>query len=334
MRQMNQQTSTYECLDRSRLVELVRKWGEVNTDGVLDKTTQIFSIPHIEGLIGYRIELGNAVVYGDPVCAPSDKVALAIEFEKYCKTRKMLVIYIIVSEEFANMALEKLSFSLIEFGRKFILDPVQYVEPKTALLRKKIRQSSRNGIEVHEYTGNDPEIEKSIEEIAIAWVLARKGIQIYLAEPTLFADRLGKRWFYATHQGKIIGFALLNKLESQEGWLLNNVMVEKDSPSGVSEHLVVAALQKIEKEQCRFVLIGPVPAKDLGKIIGLGQLIVLLASWGFKAIKKICHLDGHEVFWDKFQPELRSSYLLFPKNRFRLSSVLALLRALNITVKS
>lgn len=331
---MNQQITISDCIDRSQVVELVRKWGEVNTDGVLDKTTQIFSVPHIEGLIGYRIELNNAVVYGDPVCAPSDKVALAKEFEEYCKKRKMLAIYIIVSEEFATMALEHLSFSLIEFGRKYILDPVQYVEPQTALLRKKVRQSSRHGIEIHEYIGNDPWIEKSIEEVASAWVQARKGIQIYLAEPTLFADRLGKRWFYAMHGGKIIGFALLNKLYSQEGWLLNNVMVAKDTPSGVSEHLVVSALQTIEKEQCRFVLIGPVPAKDLGKIIGLGRLIVLLAALGFKAIKKICHLDGHEIFWDKFQPELRSSYLLFPKNRFRLSSVLALLRALNITVKS
>lgn len=331
---MTQQTTMNDCLDRSALVELVRKWGEVNTDGILDKTTQIFSVPHIEGLIGYRIELRNAVVYGDPVCAPSDKVALAKEFENYCKKLKMKVIYIIVSEEFANMALEHLSFSLIEFGRKFVLDPLQYIEPKTTLLRKKVRQSSRNGIQVHEHIGNDPEIEKSMEEVASAWMQARKGIQIYLAEPTLFDDRLGKRWFYATHEGKVIGFAMLNKLQSQQGWLLNNVMIGKDSPSGVSEHLVVTALQTIEKEQCRFVLIGPVPAKDLGKIVGLGRLFMFLASWIFKVIKKLCHLDGHEVFWDKFQPELRSSYLLFPKNRFRLSSVLALLRALNIRLKS
>ena len=164
---------------------------------------------------------------------------------------------------------------------------------------------------------------------------ARKGVQIYLAEPTLFADRLGKRWFYATHEGRIIGFAILNKLESQEGWLLNNVMVEKDSPSGVSEHPSWYPLFKqSKKNSAALLLIGPVPAKDLGKIIGLGRPIVLLAALCFKAIKKICHLDGHEIFWDKFQPELKSSYLLFPKNRFRISSIPALLRALNISVKS
>ncbi len=319
--------------DRAQLVEFVRKWAEANTDGILDTTTQTFSVPHIQGLIGYRIHLKNAIVYGDPVCAAADKMALAQEFEKYCKNLNMRVIYIIVSEEFANLAVDQLSFSLIEFGKKFILDPVNFADLKPALLRKKIRQSSRSGIEVHEYTGNDPQIEQSLEQVATAWVEARKGIQIYLAEPSLFTDRLGKRWFYAKQEGKVIGFLLLNQLQSHQGWLLNNVMVAKGAPSGVSEHLVISALQALEKEHCRFVLIGPVPAATLGKIVGLGQIIPVLAKWIFKVLRKMWRLDGHEVFWEKFEPASGSSYLLFPKKRFRPSSVIALLRALNITFR-
>lgn len=330
---MNQQNTIEASSERMRVVELVRKWAEVNTDGILDKTTQHFSVPHIEGVIGFRIELGNAVVYGDPVCAPADKVALAKEFESYCSSRNMHAIYIIVSEEFAHLLIEHLPFSLIEFGRKFVLDPIKYLGAQTSLVRKKIRQSSRNGVEISEYTGGDLQIEESIQQVATAWIQARKGIQVYLAEPSLFADRLGKRWFYAKQEGKIIGFALLNKLQSQQGWLLNNVMISKDAPSGVSEHLVVAALEKLEKEKCRVVLIGPVPAKELGKIIGLGKIITRLAELAYKAIKKVCRLDGHEIFWEKFQPDLKSSYLLFPKKRFRPSSVLALLRALNIKLR-
>jgi lysylphosphatidylglycerol synthetase-like protein (DUF2156 family) len=329
---MMQQEAVNAVLDRSRVTELVRKWAEVNTDGILDKATQIFSVPHIEGLIGYRVELNNAVVYGDPVCAPTDKLALAKEFEQYCQGRNMQVIYVIVSEEFAHLAFEGLSFSLIEFGRKYTLDPFKYVDSKTSLLRKKVRQSSAKGIEIHEYTGYDPEIEQSIEEVAAAWVQARKGIQIYLATPSLFDDRFGKRWFYAKQEGKVIGFAMLNELQSQQGWLLNNTMVARGSPSGVSEHLVVSALQALEKEQCRSVIIGPVPAKTLGKIVGLKPILVSIAGLAFKLIKRTCRLDGHEVFWEKFEPEVKSSYLLFPKNRFRPSSVIALLRALNIRI--
>ena len=47
---MKLQDKVNAFLDRPRLVELVRKWAEANTDGILDKTTQIFSVPHIEGV--------------------------------------------------------------------------------------------------------------------------------------------------------------------------------------------------------------------------------------------------------------------------------------------
>ncbi|MES2121844.1 MAG: phosphatidylglycerol lysyltransferase domain-containing protein [Chlamydiota bacterium] len=325
-------TNIETSLDRARVVELVRKWAEVNTDGILDKTTQIFSVPHIEGLVGYRIELGNAVVYGDPVCSPTDKVSLAKEFANYCQSKKLKPIYIIVSEEFAHLAGEFLSFSLIEFGKKFVLNPLKHCDSPTTLLRKKVRQSTKHGVEICEHTCSDPLLEEEMGELAAAWVNARKGIQIYLAEPTIFDDRVGKRWFYAKREGKVIGFVVLNRLFSRDGWLLNNVMVAKNSPSGVSEHLVFAAMQALQKEECPYVLIGPVPAKDLGKITGIGKTIASITRWVYKGVKKTCHLDGHEIFWDKFQPELGSSYLLFPRNKFRPTSIFALLRALNISL--
>ena len=83
-------------------MNFVRKWGDVNTEGILSSTCQIFTAPRIEGLIGYRIETGNAVVFGDPECALEDKPRLATAFQEYCRSRKIGVVYIIVSEAFAN----------------------------------------------------------------------------------------------------------------------------------------------------------------------------------------------------------------------------------------
>jgi len=327
---MDQQTATAYFPDQLR-VELVRKWAELNTDGLLDKATHCFFVPHIEGFIGYRLELGNAIVFGDPVCASSDKETLAKEFENYCRNQRLFVVYIIVTEEFAKIAAKQLSFSAIEFGTKFSLDPLKYAVSPTALLRKKVRQSSRNGVEIYEYTGHDTKVEEALQQVATEWVQAQKGIQVYLAQPDLFSNRLGKRWFYAKREERIIGFLLLNELQSYRGWLLNNVMFLKDCPSGISEHLVVSALQALEKEKCRLVLIGPVPAKELKTITGFGKINTLLVKGIYKTLKKICRLNGHEVFWEKFQPEFGSSYVLFQKKRFRFSSVVALLRALNIS---
>jgi len=314
-------------------VELVRKWAESNADSLLEKTTKIFSVPHIEGVIGYRTSLGYAIVYGDPVTAPFNKIPLALEFEKFCQSQRLKIIYVVVSEEFAKLAVNNFSFSSIEFGLKFVLDPFKYKKFKTTLLRKKIRQSSNKGVLVSEYTGSIPEIEHAIKDIATEWSQSRKGIQLYLANPVLFTNNLGKRWFYAEQNGKIIGFLLLSHIQAHQGWLISSVMISKQSPSGVSEHLITSALEILEKEQCRFVLIGPVPASELGEIIGLSRTFTSLARLIYKFIKKICRLDGHEIFWGKFEPTLTSSYLLFPKTRFRISGVLSLLHAFNITFR-
>ena len=39
---MNQQNTIEASSERLHIVELVRKWADVNTDGILDKTTQHF----------------------------------------------------------------------------------------------------------------------------------------------------------------------------------------------------------------------------------------------------------------------------------------------------
>jgi len=87
-------------------------------------TCHIFCDPRIEGLISYRIESGNAVVFGGPVCAAADKPELAKAFQQFCREQKIEVVYIITSEEFANRAAQNLGSVLIEFGEKIVFNPL------------------------------------------------------------------------------------------------------------------------------------------------------------------------------------------------------------------
>jgi lysylphosphatidylglycerol synthetase-like protein (DUF2156 family) len=323
-------------IDRKSLVTKVRKWGDVNTDGILDSTCQFFTDPDIDGLIGYRLEAGNAVVFGDPVCAAADKPKLAKAFQTYCLNHKVGVVYIIVSEEFANWAAQNLCSVLIEFGEKYLLNPlsnpINHTGSNPKLLRKKVKHARNEGAIVQEYCGIDPAIEKAIEEVAITWQKARQGPQVYLADFTLFKDRMGKRWFYAKQGEKIVGILVLNELQLQNGWLLNNVTITNEAPNGISELLVISTLQALEKENCQSVIIGPVPSKQLGKISGLGRFSETITKWTYKFAKKVFNLGGHDIFWEKFQPTIYSSFLLFPENNLSISSVRALLKALNVKI--
>jgi lysylphosphatidylglycerol synthetase-like protein (DUF2156 family) len=325
-----------QTLDRNTLVSLVRQWGHVNTDGILDSKCQIFTHPAIQGLIGYRVESDNAVVFGDPLCAVEDKPALAHAFQQFCLNNKLGVVYIIASEEFATWASQNLSSKLIEFGMTCTLNPcdnpLKQTNSKSALLRKKVKRAQHEGILITEYARDNASIEKTIEEIATAWQKDRKGPQIYLCHPTLFNDRLGKRWFYAKQGEQIVGFLILNELKQQNGWLLNNVMITKEAANCVSELLVISVLQTLEKENCQSVTIGPVPRKHLGKIIGLNGVSKLIIHFVYKLAKAIFKLGGHEVFWEKFQPKTQAAYLIFPKNNLSFSSIKAIIKALNARI--
>ncbi len=325
-----------ELLERKALINLVRKWGDVNTDGILDAACQIFTDPHIDGLIGYRVECGNAVVFGDPVCAAADKPMLAKAFQQFCLAHKIGVVYIIASPEFASWAGPNMRSVVIEFGEKLILNPlsnpVDHSGEKAGLVRKKVKHALKEGALVQEYSEDNPDIEKAIEDVATTWQKARLGPQVYLAHFSLFNDRVGKRWFYAKQDEKIVGILMLNELQAHNSWLLNNVMITKDAPHGISELLVIATLQALAKENCQSVTIGPVPREQLGEISGLGWFSETMTRWTYRLAKNYFHLNGHATFWKKFEPTTCSSCLLFPEKNLSFSSIKALLKALNVDV--
>ncbi|MBA3603670.1 MAG: DUF2156 domain-containing protein [Parachlamydiaceae bacterium] len=328
---------------RQKLVALVRKWGDVNTNGLLEETSQTFSVPAVEGFIGYRIKFGNAVVYGDPVCSPENKPLLAKIFQEYCNTQKRGVVYTIATEDFAEWAMNNLAAVTIEFGEKLIFDPqnnpVNNKGPKAVLVRRKVKHALKQGITIREYLeknyNNLSDIEKQLENVAVKWLQKRHGPQIFLSGVSLFKNRYGKRWFYAQQGKQIIGLLTLNRLESKNGWLLTNVMGTKDAPSGLSEALIISTLQILEKENCHYVLVGPIPAKQLGKIIGISKFYANFTRWLFNCAKCIFNLEGHHTYWEKFIPKrTESSYLIFPQKNLGYSSIKALMQAYNVSLGS
>lgn len=329
---LNEKTDT----DRETIVKLIRKWADVNTDGLLEPTVKTFFVEGIEGFIGYRIEGSHAVVFGDPVCSAIDKPTLALAFQKHCESQKLGVVYTIVSKDFADWSFKALDACTVEFGEVFILDPFQNpVNNKgshAVLVRKKVKHATKDGVIIQEYTGHDPAIEQEINSIATSWVGRRRGPQIYLAHITLFNDRIGKRWFYAQHKGKIVGLIVLNELKAKSGWLLNNQMLTQEAPNGTSELMIISALETLAKEDCHYVEAGPVTRKELGEINGMNKAFEKVTRLIFKGAKHVFHLEGYEAFWTKFDPKIEGCYLSFPKKNMGYSSIRALMAAYNMSM--
>lgn len=320
-------------MEKLEIVRLVRRFGGSNADAVLDPTMQVFRYPGIDGFIGYRLIRGCAIVYGDPICPLGEKERLAAHFLEFAKSLRKEVVYIVVSKEFAFSSIQRTSEALIEFGKELIFnppsDPKKHTGDRGSLVRRKVKQALKEGASVHEYMGNDSQIEHQIEEVGSLWLKSRRGPQLHISNVYLFQNRLGKRWFYAKKEDKVIGVITLNQLESEKGWLINHLMVLPEAPNGTSEFLVATVLEILEKEGCPFATLGSVPAFELGEIVGINKFSILFARSVFKTAKKIVHIEGLSLFWGKFLPNERPSYLLFSRKRIRLKEVYSLMRALS-----
>lgn len=318
---------------RGQIAELIRKWGNASSISLLDPACQIFSVPEIDGVIGYRTGWGCAVAYGDPVCALADVPALAEAFQRYCQVRNWRNIYATVSERFALWAINHISSAAVQVGEELIFNPRR--NPETGAiarkLRNKVSHARHSGVIVNEYTMRNKPLESAIEQVASSWLKSRHGPQIYLSHVNLFAERTGKRWFYACQEGRIVGVLLLNQLVARQGWLVNMVMATPDASPGTSELLVISALDALRFEGTSLVTVGTLPLERLDKIVGLGWFSRWMARTSFQVAKRIFPINGRLKYWQKFQPhQSEGSYLLFSHSNVGLRDLAGVMSALNV----
>lgn len=320
--------------NREKIVGLVHRWGNSAAEAALDLLCSYFSIPEMEGVIPYRLESGCAVIFGDPICAPENVPKLSQAFHDYCAEQSKNIIYVVTTEKFAKWAVNNLCGAAVAFGEELTINPSKddpTKGPGGRVLRQKIRRALREEVSVHEYVEVDPLLEKEIEGVAESWLEVRKGPQVYISHISFFRERLGKRWFYTKEGSKVTGVATLHRLESREGWLLNRIVLTKDAAVGSSEILVSAIIEKLEQEECNYLTFGAVPAQELCSIHGFRKISSFAIRTFFGIARKVFHLDGKRVFWQKFQPKGETSYVLFGKSKIKIKDVLGIIRALNMS---
>ncbi len=328
-------SDSFENVDeRALLVSDIQRFGSPASITLLDSAFKTFKDPSIDGVIGYRIEFGCAVVFGDPVCSKEDAPALALAFAEFCKKEGLKIVYAIVSKEFANTALQNNYKALIEFGEVLSINPQRDPQKgsKGRELRKKVYHSTREGVTVEEYLWQDEKLERSLEEVAVSWLKARQGPQIYMAHLNLFSDRLGKRWFYAKKGNRVVGVLLLNRLEACQGWLLHLLLANPDAPLGTTELLVAKALEQLCQEGCTYATFGVMPGSTLGEIVGLGSFTTWVTRRVFNISKRIFNLDKRKRYWKKFSPDCEPSYFVFSESTIGVREILGIMRSMNVSV--
>ena len=323
---------------RHEIPRIVEQYGGPVSSALLDPSCHVFQMPGVDGAIGYRTVWGAAVAIGDPACAPEDYGRMADGFVEFGRQQGKHIVYAAAGKSFADVAIAR-NYAALEFGEELILDPTRDPTAGSAgrELRKKIYKATREGVEVVEYQRRaeapDRALEEKLEQVAVSWLGARHGPQIYIARVELFGTGARQRWFYAHVGDKIVGVMSAVHLASRHGYLFDHLLCTPDAPAGITEILVVKALEKLKEEGAAMATFGPAPAKELGRVAGLGTFAESVARGVFNAAGRVFHLDSRTRYRKKFQvAQMDPSFVLFEGRSLHLLDLVGLFRAFNVSV--
>src|SRR5262245_18443292 len=108
------------------LASIVKRLGNPASTMMLNSSCSSFSIPEVDGVIGYRLIRNCAVAIGDPVCLPKDIPRLTEAFQAYCQKSAWSIVYLLTSKSFAHWAINNGCPTLIEPSEELILDPANF----------------------------------------------------------------------------------------------------------------------------------------------------------------------------------------------------------------
>lgn len=311
----------------------IHRWGCAASEAILDAPFEFFRVPNLSGFIGYRVESGCAIVFGDPVCPPEQSTALAESFSQFCNQQNVNIIFIMTGEKFTKWAMENMCNVKLRIGNELIFNPQEDIMKgsKAYKLRNKINHARSEDLVVKEYIKHDLQIEESLLEVGKKWLKGRRGPQVFIGDLDFFKTKDNKRWFYVKQNDAYVALALLSKLEAQDGWLVKYSMGIPEAPRGTTEFLIASILEILKNENCRFLTLGMVPSNQIDEMKGLDRISAWMAPKVYMIVKWLFNLGSRQIYWEQFRPKKAPSYVLFKNSYIGYKEMKALTKALKIT---
>lgn len=325
MEEFHEQTTKFKN-EQESLQSTIKRLGNPVSTVMLGSDCQIFRLPHLDGFIGYQLYRNCAVVIGDPVSLPQHQIELIKAFHAHCQKNAWTIVCFLTSSTFAHWAVNNGYKTLIQCSEEAIVNPQLFkIKQK---LRWKVNHSQNEGIQVKEYDRTDSSLNMQIKNTIVEWLKTKKGSQIYLGNILSLID---KRIFYAIKEQKIMGIATLARIDQFQGWVITAFFATKDSPAGVTEHLICSVIDILAKENCKFLCLGIVPNPYLGEIVGLSAFSKFFANLIYNFAKWLFHLDSRINYFHKYRPDLCPMYVLL-SGKLNIYELLAIKKILNVKI--
>ncbi|RMJ15475.1 hypothetical protein CDV36_004869 [Fusarium kuroshium] len=318
--------------------------------GILDPAYKVFTSDQGLGALLYKLQSRTAVVAGDPLCTVEHQTALLEEFAIFRKRQGLGLAFVGTSEEFAQYAHQQ-GWTTLRFGSERVINPLTNKVLRNQASKRMISQNrmlldpKRGGTSLKVYcpsiTGVDASLEYRLQQLYDDWRQERnhkcgKDLQAFVTIYDLFSYPASTLFLYTTDKdGSITGFATLRALGAQNGFHIDPFIASSTAPRGITDLLIVTAMQILKHADIGYLSLGFEPASDIQEVHGQTKLESWVWKQGYNRVIKSVPVTGKAVYFNKFYPDDSLSSDLFicvPGRGIPVRGSLALMQFANMNV--
>ncbi|KAJ6015410.1 hypothetical protein N7540_010001 [Penicillium herquei] len=334
---------------------LTAQYGRVAHMGMLDHSYRFYVNKTRTAALSFKVQNHVAIVGGDPLCSPDlDTItALLDEFSLYRRPRRWGIAFMGASEWFVQEYAKKQSsnWTAIRFGTERVLNPqtnevlLEKSGKRIAVQNRQLLHPQKGGITLGLYVpaihGTDNQLEKELVAIYDAWRAERNnstGPQAFITVYDPFALPSLMTFVYSCgSDGRINGFAALRRLGCG-GYHIDPCIAAPNSPKGISDLLIVAAMALLHRAEVSYLGFGFEPTRTLScdDVSGMpGPLASITRDLYARTFLRL-PIHGKKAYHDKFRPDPPQDsglYLVFPDGVPGPRHLLAMMHMANISVR-
>jgi lysylphosphatidylglycerol synthetase-like protein (DUF2156 family) len=260
----------------------------------MNKQTQHFTSPGVEGFIAYRPTRRALFQFGGVFAPAANREALLGEFLAMAgRTRKHVCVVQLLKEDVDLY--QKAGFRINQLGASYTLKLSGFTTVGTRFMtmRNKIARALKAGVTVAELGADIPRTEEawaSLGAVSDTWLRSKgqhtKMIEFMVGELGAPSD-VKRRIFVALREHKIIAYITYVPSYGRYAGVLHDLTRRlPDAPPGVMELINLTALQRFQAEGIEYMNLGFTPFTGLPEDSAAGEggivalVIRLLARYG------------------------------------------------------
>lgn len=313
-----------------RAEQLLNEFGQSPMDFFkLRKDKSLFFSEVSEGFTAYRLANEFAIVLDEPVCEQGDKSELVQEFDAYCYSNGLKVIYYRVDENslvhFSSLRKQK-----ITIGQEAIL------ELDAFKLEGKDRKSLRNGLNAIQKKGfttavlKAPHTENTLDElkaISDEWLKEFDKKEMVFSQGMFDGSELVSQDIIVLKSAtnRIVAFLNIIPDYAKDECTYDMIRKSVEAPSGSMDALIVELISYAKAQNYIYLNLGMVPMTGLGAADSPAEKIMQFASTRLGNFK---HYHSLRDFKEKYATYWENKYLVFDNDFDLLQLPVALVKVM------